>query len=319
MAATPTDPTGQARNRNKAARLFQARLTVAEREVKALFRTIPRKRTTQAILPNAERATVYAYDLTTTGAIALQVDIRNIIDRSLQTTNPAVPPANWWWEPLIEQPYRQGTLEEIRDFSQLINQAAAAGVTGAGGLPLLITDPADVLLSAEYLDRLRGAVVRNYGIIKTLSDRTAEQVIFQINDGIQAGNTPTEIRESITERFDVSRSSAKRIADTEINRAYNDARLEASKIAAERSGLRAGVLHISALIPTTRDSHAARHGNAFTPDQQLKWWNSGGNGTNRINCLCTTRSVLIDRQGNVVDQTLQKEIQNQGDEFFDEQ
>ncbi len=316
MAKTKSDPTGQGRNRNKATRRFQARLTVAEREVKALFRAIPRKRTTQAILPNDNRATVYAYDLTTTGAIALQVDIRNIIDRSLETTNPAVPPANWWWEPLIEQPYRQGTLEEIRDFNRLIGQATAAGVTGAAGLPLLITDPADVLLSAEYLDRLRGAVVRNYGLIKTLSDRTAEQVIFQINDGIQAGNTPSEIRDAITKRFDVSRSSAKRISNTEINRAYNDARLEAAKIAGERSGLRAGVLHISALIPTTRATHAARHGNAYTPDQQLKWWNSG---VNRIECLCTTRSVLIDRQGKVVDQSLQKQIKNEGDEFFDEQ
>jgi SPP1 gp7 family putative phage head morphogenesis protein len=313
MAATKTDPTGQARQRNKATRLFQARLTVAEREVKALFRAIPRKRTTQAILPNAERATVYAYDLSTTGAIALQVDIRNIIDAALQTTGLAVPPADWWWEPLIEQPYRQGTVEEIRDFNQLINKATAAGVTGAGGLPLLITDPADMLLSSDYLGRVRSVTVRNYGVIKTLSERTAGQVIQQINDGIQAGNTPTEIREQISKRFDVSRSSAKRITNTEINRAYNDGRLEAAKTAGERSGLRAGVLHISALIPTTRTTHAARHGNAYTPDQQLKWWNSD---VNRINCLCTTRSVLIDRNGKVVDSTLQKEIKNEGDEFF---
>ena len=220
---------------------------------------------------------------------------------------------------MVELPYRQGTLEEVRDFNQLVAQATAAGVTAAGGLPLLITDPADVLLSADYLKGLRSAVVRNYGLIKTLSERTADQVIQQINLGIDAGDTPSEIRKAITKRFDVSKSNAKRIADTEINRAYNDARLEAAKTAAERSGLRAGVLHISALIPTTRANHAARHGKTYTPDQQLKWWNTGGNGTNRINCLCTTRSVLIDRSGKVIDSALQKEIKNEGEEFFSEQ
>jgi hypothetical protein len=313
--ATPTDPTGQARNRDRATRKLQNRLTIAEREVKALFRAIPRTRRQQVILPNAETETIYAYDLPTTGAIALQIDIREAIDRALDVAG-LVPPPGWWYEPLIELPYRQGTLEEIRDFNQLIAQAIAAGVTGVGGLPLLITDPADILLSPEYLQRLRVVVVRNYGLIKSLSSSTADQVIQQINLGIDAGETPSQIRKRITKRFDVSRSNAKRIADTEINRAYNDARLEAAKTAAERSGLRAGVLHISALIPTTRRVHAKRHSSAYTPDQQLKWWNSG---SNRINCLCSTRSVLIDRGGKVVDQALQKEIKNQGDEFFEEQ
>ena len=314
--ATSKDPAGQSRNRAKATRLFQARLTIAEREVKAIFRSIPRKRTTKAILPNESVDVVYGYDLSTTGAIALQFDIRNALDDALQAGNRIVPPSPWWWEPLLEQPYRQGTLEEIRDFNQLISQAAAAGATGASGLPLLVTDPTDVLLSADYLSRVRSVTVRNYGLIKTLSERTAEQVIFQINDGIQAGNTPGEIRDAIIKRFDVSRSSAKRIADTEINRAYTDSRLDAADSAAERSGLRAGVLHISALIPTTRSSHAARHGNAYTTASQRKWWNSGGNGTNRINCLCNVRSVLIDSSGKVIDSTLQKEIKNEGAEFF---
>ena len=176
MAQTKSDPTGQARHRSKATRRFQARLTIAERDVKALFRAIPRKRTTQAILPNKEHATIYAYDLSVTGAIALQIDIRDSINRSLEVSG-LTPPAGWWWEPLIEQPYRQGTVEEIRDFNQLINQAIAAGVTGAGGLPLLITDPADVLLSAEYLSRVRSVTVRNYGLIQSLSERTVDQVI----------------------------------------------------------------------------------------------------------------------------------------------
>lgn len=337
--ATPTDPTGQARNRNRATRRLQARLTIAEREVKALFRAIPRTRKQQVILPNAGKSvvenvfrsyhrdiatgivsilpnadteTIYAYDLSTTGAIALQIDIREAIDRALEVAG-LIPPPGWWYEPLIELPYRQGTLEEIRDFNQLIAQAIAAGTT-VGGLPILITDPADILLSPDYLQRLREVVVRNHGLIKSLSDRTADQVIQQINLGIDAGDTPSQIRKKITKRFNVSRSNAKRIADTEINRAYNDARIEAAKTAGERSGLRAGLLHISALIPTTRANHAARHGKAYTPDQQLKWWNSG---SERINCLCTTRSVLIDRNGKVVDQALQKEIKNEGSEFFD--
>ena len=135
-----------------------------------------------------------------------------------------------------------------------------------------------------------------------------------MNRGISRHATSTQISKEIQERLDGSRSSAERTANTEVNKAYNDARLNATEVAARQTGLRAGVLHLSALIPTTREGHAARHGNAYTVAQQRQWWDSG---SNRIRCHCSTRSVLIDSAGNVIDVELQEEIQAER-EFFDE-
>ena len=108
-------------------------------------------------------------------------------------------------------------------------------------------------------------------------------------------------------------SAPSRIADTEINKAYNDTRLNAVELAAERTGLRAGVLHISALLPTTRDNHAARHGLVYTPQEQMQWWNTG---SNRINCKCSTESVLVDNEGRVVDTERQESTREAGRSFF---
>lgn len=308
---TKQDPTGQARNRRLAGNRLRNRATLAEREVKALFRAIPRTRRQQATVVN-QVIPVYDYQITAAELEVLEQRIRSITnDQFLETQFNRMPP-NWWWQDVIERPYREGTAEEIVEFNRLVTDELVRTRT-ARGLTTQRLEVGFVLQSPEYLAALDKVYVRNFNSIRTLSDRTADQVIQQINAGIEAGNTPTQIAKAITERFDVARSSATRIANTEVNQAYNDARLDATDIAAQQTGLRAGVLHLSALIPTTRETHAARHGNAYTTAQQKKWWNMS---PNRINCHCSTRSVLIDAKGKVIDLELQEEIQAER-EFFD--
>lgn len=310
---TKQDPTGQAVNRRKATRRLQNRLTLAQRKVKQLFRAVPRKRRQEVVLPNAKTIPVYDYQITAAELEELERRIRAIVsDELLETQFNRMPP-NWWWQGVIEPPYRQGTAEEIVEFNRLVTTELVR-VRAARGLTTQRLEIGQVLQSSEYLQALDTVYVRNFGDIRTLSDTTSDQVVGVINRGISAGNTPTQISEAITERFDVSRSSAERTAQTEVNQAYNNARLDATEIAARQTNLRAGVLHLSALIPTTRDGHAARHGNAYTVAQQRQWWDSG---TNRIRCHCSTRSVLIDRSGSVIDVEFQEEIQVER-EFFNE-
>lgn len=310
---TKQDPTGQAVNRRKATRQLQNRLTRAQRKIMQLFRAIPRKRRHEAVLANAKIVPVYDYQITADELEALERRIRAIIsDEVLETQFNRMPP-NWWWQSVIEPPYRQGTAESIVQFNTLVT-AELVRTRTARGLATQRLEIGYVLQSSEYLEALDRVYVQNFNNIRTLSDRTADQVIQRINAGISGKKTPTEIAADITERFDVSRSSAERTADTEVNQAYNNARLDATDIAAKQTGLRAGVLHLSALIPTTRNTHAARHGNAYTVAQERQWWDSG---TNRIRCHCSTRSVLIDARGNVIDVELQEEIQAER-EFFDE-
>ena len=306
---TKTDPTGQARNRNKSTRRLSNRLTRAERQVKALFRVIPRSARRQTRIQNAEQTTVYDYSYDQAEFERL---INFAISNELLETQTGLMPFDWYWKDDVELPYRQGTVEEVRDFNQLIAAAVAAGAL-VNGLPPQQVPIEQILLSEPYRTALNSAQVSNFSSIKTLSERTAAQVLQRINAGIQAGEAPTLIANDISKRFEVSKSSAKRISETEINKAYNDAKLDATRILGERTGLRAAVIHMSALSATTRVEHAARHGNAYTVEDQLQWWNTG---TNRINCKCTTQSVLIDRSGNVVQAEEQQEIKDEGREFF---
>ncbi len=305
---TKADPTGQARNRNRSTRSLSVRLTRAEREVKALFRAVPRTRRTQTRIVNAV-TTIYDYEF---DQEAFGRSVEFIVNEELLETQTDVMPFAWYWKDDIELPYRQGTVEEVRDFNVLVTGAVAAGVL-INGIPPQTVPIEQVLLSEPYRTALNNTQVSSFTTIKGLSERTTAQVLQRINAGIQAGDTPTAIAAEISERFDVARSSAKRLARTEINQAYTNAKLDATDVLQKQTGLRAAVIHISALTPTTRQTHADRHGNAYTTADQRQWW---AITPNRINCLCSVRSVLIDRQGNVVQAELQADIKAEGEEFF---
>lgn len=248
---------------------------------------------------NAEQQAVYDYDQTPEQTETMNNEIRAIIAMQLLQTTGNSMPQGWWYKPEVEQPTRQGTLESLISFNQLIVLAIAAGITGAGGVEPQRVSPEVVLSSQKYLEALRTVYMENFQVIKSLSDTTASQVVQQINGGIKAGLPPTKIGKRIAERFDVAQSSADRIARTEVNRAYTDAKLRATKTAGEISGTKPLVRHISALLPKrTRKWHAARHYLVYTVEQQNAWWNEDAN---RINCLCSVRTVLIDKNGNYIE------------------
>lgn len=311
---TKTDPTGQVKTRRRASRRLQRRLNLAQTAIKRLFREIPRTRRQKTILTN-QVIPVYDYQITASEFEELERRITSTLgDQLLETANFNRMSPNWWWLVVVERPYREGTAEEIVEFNRQITRELVR-IRAERGLVTQRLEIGDVLQSQIYLNALSNVQVSNFSVIRSLTETTANQVIQAIQLGISAGQPPSEIAKSITSRFDVAKSRAERIARTEINKAYNDAKLNATVIAAEQTGLRAGVLHLSALSTTTRATHADRHGNAYTVDQQRQWWNTG---SNRINCQCSTRSVLIDRQGNVIDVELQEEIQAER-AFFDEE
>lgn len=296
-----SDPTGMNKARNKGTRALTVRLNRAQARIKAMFREIPRQRRTQTKIVNAETA-VYDYQQTAAEQQALSDEILAVLNDELLESQDRMPP-DWYWKSNIEQPYRQGAAEEVNRTNQLITAAIIAG---------LITDPfvstvgiEQVLTSRQHIQTINAVYVSNFQQIKTLSDRTSAQVIQQINAGIQAGDTPTAIAATITERFDVAKSNAKRISETAVNKAYTDAKMNAVDVMEARTGLRAGVIHVSALLPTTRKTHADRHGNAYTTADQQQWWNTGAN---RINCKCDVISVLIDAKGNVIQSETQDSI-----------
>ena len=289
--STSSDPTGQRINRALASKQLKMRLEKASVETISIFRNIPTKR-------QVVNAVVYGYDVNPEQAAILNSQVRQLLNNALETTGDTMP-MKWFWQKYVELPVRQGELEGLNEFNRLITIAERQGMVGAGGVTPQRIAPEVVLSSQKYLQELRNVYMENFQVIKTLSDQTAGQVVGVINRGIKAGLTPNEIAEGITERFDVSKSNADRIARTEINRAFTDSKIRAVKTASEISGFEGKVRHISALLPNrTRKSHAARHYLVYTPEEQERWWNQDAN---RINCLCHIRTVIIDNEGNYID------------------
>jgi len=194
------------------------------------------------------------------------------------------PPPFWWFGALIELPYRQGALEQLTE----INRLAAITETLRGAIPV-----DSYLLSRHYRDGLAFLQADAHLSIKSLAERTASQVVREINSGIATGLSREEIADNVINRLDVSRSNAARIVDTEVMKAYNRNRLRAVQMAREETGLDLRVQHISALLPTTRKHHADRHMHTYTPQQQMEWW---ARGANSINCKCSVRSVLNEEE-----------------------
>lgn len=305
------DPTGQGSNRKHAANALKKRIDKIQQFALRKFRSIPRKRRQRADIIN--NLVFFEYDYSPEDQQQFETQLESVANQQLLESedDPVIP--FWYWSSEIEKPYRQGTIEETNLLNKLIDEAVVAGIVVEGVL-LRELQIEQVLISEPY----RSAVAKQIGStvpsIKDLSTKTSSQVMGVINRGIQAGNSPKTIVNEIIARFDVSRSSAQRIANTEINWAYNKAKLDLGKLSSAELGIRTAVLHISALIPTTRATHAARHSLTFTFEAQQAWWLEG---TNLINCHCTTQTVLVDRKGQPINDTFQNELKTEKKEFFD--
>jgi len=293
------DPTHQAPNRKRANQDNTTRLNNANKQVLSLWRDIDSKKTVRKQIVN-ETLDFYVYDLTNNDLEQLSIDIESIINTEMETEQ-LNPPFNWYYSQYIETATRSGVIQENSWIEVLL----------AGLVFTLIAD-AVLLSSVRYQTFLIKVIEDNYRLLKNLSATTSREVFNVINRGIDAGLGKAAIQREITKRFQVSKSSSRRIVNTEINKAYNNSRMNTVEIYRE-FGAPLAVQHLSALIPTTRDNHAARHGKAYTPEQQRRWWDTG---TNRINCHCSTRSIVVNRDGTVEDKTAQDKVIKRGRDWF---
>lgn len=308
---TDADPTGQAKNRRKARIALTKRLNTSQKEVLRLLANIPRQHKSVKKVVNQ---IVYEYDIDALQLSQIAAEIRSILNINLETSADQMP-LDWFFKHRIEPPFREGAAEDMRDINKLINEAEKAGFIE----PTLVQQQLTLLgvvNSPTYRKALQIEYVKNYEIIKTLSQDVAKQVFVQLRLGVEAGENPRKIASDIRQRFDVSRTNAERISRTEINAAYNNSKLTMTNAANDDlfgQPLIAN-MHISALRPTTRDDHAARHGLTYSTADQMQWWNTG---SNRINCLCSTQKVVVDpKTGKVFNTQLQEETRQKGLDYF---
>jgi uncharacterized protein with gpF-like domain len=72
------------------------------------------------------------------------------------------------------------------------------------------------------------------------------------------------------------------------------ARIAESEYAESSLGIKTGLLWTSALLPTTRHTHAIRNGKTYSREDVKAFYSRDGN---RYNCHCATTEALLDADG----------------------
>ncbi|WP_256573601.1 hypothetical protein [Pseudomonas sp. B10(2017)] len=71
-------------------------------------------------------------------------------------------------------------------------------------------------------------------------------------------------------------------------------RLQTEIADSRRMGLAVRFMHMSALSPSSRPSHVARHGKLFTGEEMLEWWATSDNSKG---CRCSFAMVPVTANG----------------------
>lgn len=170
-----------------------------------------------------------------------------------------------------------------------------------------------VLSSQPYMRRTALIRARVFEEMQGFSGGVADDLGRVLSEAVENGLNPMALKSTLSERFDISRSRAERIARTEITGALRRARLDEAQDAQTTLGIRTGMLWKSALLATTRASHAQRHGLIYSQQEVREFYSVDGNG---INCRCTCFEVLLNAQGEPVTPRIVDRLQEQKAAFY---
>jgi len=198
-----------------------------------------------------------------------------------------------WALSYVADESRRGTLNAFTNLS-VQSQAYAQQTT----LATLLSSPA-------YQNQIAAAYVSTYSDWVGISDKARADLANVISDAIGRGVNPKETASLISKRLNVSMSDAKNIAQTEQVGALRKAQWAETTWAKERLGLNTGLLWLSALKPTTRAWHAARHGKVYTVEQVEAFYAESGN---RYHCYCANVPVILGDDGKVVNAGLLEKL-----------
>lgn len=189
----------------------------------------------------------------------------------------------WLFEAYVGVAYQRGTSQE---FSNLAQQSPAykAGRESLG----------NIIRSEPYRRRIALVRSRVFEEMKGLSAGVKADMSRVLTDGVGRGLNPRDIARGLTEQAGIEERRAHKIARTEVTTALRRARWDEADDAEQEYGLSTKEMHLSALSPTTRATHAARHGHLYERDAVRDWWARDGNS---VNCKCSTTSVLVGDDG----------------------
>lgn len=203
---------------------------------------------------------------------------------------------NLWAMDYVVAEAQRGTLEAFNNLSQQ-SQVYASQTT----LQQLLSSPG-------YLNQISAAGLTTFSDWKVISDTARGDLTNIITDAVARGVNPRETASVISKRLDVSMSKAKNIAQTEQVGALREAQWNETDWASERLGLNTGLLHLSALKPTTRTTHAFWHGKVRTVQEVRDWYAVDGN---KYHCYCSQIPVLLNDDGSIFNEGLADKLKKE--------
>lgn len=218
----------------------------------------------------------------------------------------------WFMDSYVEPSYQQGTAQAQSNLSIQSQEYENARPSVES-----------ILLSQPYQARIGRVASREFETMQGFSNDTVKAVRQILASGVAAGQNPNVIAKSIAKElntkpddkgsFHGTMARARRIARTEITGAQRAARWDEDLSAEIDLGIKTVQMHISALSPTTRHTHAKRHGETFTQREVRDWYTVDGNA---INCLCVQVGVVVDDEGNPINMNAIKKALKQRQSFF---
>lgn len=281
-------PTRQVTNIKAAHADMRKRLFQAEDEVLSLLESIPVTISMSANthfpqLLDAVNRTTYTYELSPERLLGINNTIYDIIAKWLEVDNPEQKPVRWFFDAYLTKSYQSGTELAIGNIT-----SAMQAYSGTDQIQMQLES---YLFSQPYRSRIELVGARAFNDMVGFAGENAAKLGYLLANGVAAGQSPRTIAKLLQDEFeDISGWRALRIARTEINNAYHQSRLDASEDAKNRLGIELKVMHISALLDSTRLHHAERHGKLYDPQEQREWWAVGANS---INCYCTSSEIIF--------------------------
>lgn len=251
------DPEGTEPLIGRASADWRRRLREVKDAYVDLLNNIPRTE----VVTNAKR---YVYELLP----GLLSSIDQLIDEILLEGGADHP---WLFENYVQAAFERGTARAVK------NLAAQSAAYRAERATLR-----DVMRLPQYQRRTIMVRARVFEEMKGLGGQVKADMGRLLADGVARGRNPLDIARNLIEQLNIEDYRAERIARTEVNTALRRARWDETEDAQATYGLKSMEMHISALSPTTREEHAARHGKLFTVEASRDWF---AEGANSINCF----------------------------------
>lgn len=267
----PADPTGGDALERRAMRDFRVRFRKIRRAYIDALERIPRE-------PAVNRRYTYQLDQFLLNSVLNSAG--NVVDSILLEGGQD---SVWVFESYVQAAYQRGTAQAFANLSHQSPTYRAAS-----------QNLREVLLSEPYRRRLSLIAAREFEEMQGLSGKTKADMGRVLTDGIGRGQNPREIARRLTEQAGIGQRRANMIARTEITTALRRARWDESEDAQDRYGIDTRLMHYSALSPTTRISHAVRHGQLYTAEEVREWYSRDGNS---VNCKCNQVEIMVDDSG----------------------